>query len=153
MRTPINYAAGLFIVVVVGALLALLFGYAVVNAAVRRARWPREWRRRRALRPVVANVDRCERITDAGHCDLVISFAPADAMNYRDGRGARLRATTRLPESAFARIAQNKTLPVRVAADAPASVVVDFEALLAGEAESFARDVYVERGSTRWRSA
>jgi hypothetical protein len=151
MQTPINWLAGIVLLGVVIVLCGALVTFVAVSKAYRRITWGREWKRRRALPRGHATVEASERLTEAGHFDLVISFAPDAGANYRGGSGRKLRGVAQLPPEAARYLDSTRTLPIRFDPQTESYVVLDLEELLGERAEEFERNAYVSRGRSKWK--
>jgi hypothetical protein len=117
--------------------------WAVVGSSVRRWRWPHERRRREGLPRAMASVESCERLTGAGHCDLIVAFEA-------QARRVRLRTAIKLPDEVFERIEASCTIPLRLDPIDVRRTLIDFEKLFGASAGDAERNDYVH-GSTRWR--
>ncbi|WP_437739520.1 hypothetical protein WMF39_27780 [Sorangium sp. So ce1504] len=153
MRYPINWVIGFILLLVaggvVGGVMVFVFGLKVV----RRLTWSRERELRRRLREASAVVESCSRITEAGHCALVLSFSPTEAETYRDAQTLTLRGMTVLHPLAIERAESARTLPIRFDPVSPSTIVVDTASIVAEGAESFEREAYIEYGRGGWKAA
>ena len=139
MHYPINWVAGLVVVVGTGIVMALVFVVVVLGRGWRWVSWPREQRRREALPAVMATVESSTRITEAGDFRLVLLV-----------HGARVKGIVRLTDEAVEHIEERGTLPVRADAAEPQKLVVDLRALGTEAVEAFERQAYLARGTPPW---
>jgi hypothetical protein len=142
----------LLVIVLVGVFVVGLIAWHLLKSALRRLLWGRERARRAGLQKTVATVERCERITSLGDCDLVVSFEAMASPSYRDTRRVRQRATMNLPDNSIERVTASGTIPLRFDPEAVLTAVIDFERLLGASAGTFERNQYVYNGVRRWRA-
>jgi hypothetical protein len=142
----------LLVIVLVGVFVVGLVAWLLLKSAVRRLGWDRERARRAGLQQAVATVERCDRITSVGDCDLVVSFETMASPSYREARQVRQRATMNLPGDTIERVTASGTIPIRFDPEAVLAAVIDFDRLLGADAGTFERDQYVYGGVRRWRA-
>lgn len=153
---PVNWFLGAVLLAVCCVIGGALVAFIVGHRTYRKLRWPSERSRRLKLERAVANVERCDRITEGGYCDVVISFAPRAPSNYRASEARRLRATVLLSGDAIEEACERKTLAIRFDPDSMTRVFIDHDAVLAERAEraeAFERGEYIDRGLPRWKMA
>jgi hypothetical protein len=141
----------LLVLAVIGVFVIGFVAWHFVMSAMRRLIWSRERERRARLPQTVATVERCERITSLGACDMVVSFE-TKATSYRDIRRVRQRTTAFLSPTIIERVTAAGMLPIRCDPNAPLDAVIDYEQLLGPSGELLARSEYVHNRVRRWNA-